>query len=350
VKVVADAHDHAHDHAGSHSHSHVAMREIEARIRGAGLESEVERIALDIFTRVAVAEGAIHGKEPGEVHLHEVGALDSIVDIVGSAAALAWLAPGSVSATAVAMGHGRIRGSHGVLPVPSPAALAILRDAGAPIEDGGVARELCTPTGAAVLASVVTTWGPMPPMNPLAIGYGAGDADLDDRANVLRAVVGRVTAPASEHVYRIEANVDDMSPEMCEHAAAKLVDAGAIDVWWTPATMKKSRPGLVLSALAPTPRLDAVVRATLRETTSIGVRFDRVARRVLAREWVEVSTAFGPIPVKVARLDGEIANAAPEYEACRRAAQTHDVPLKRVFSAATAAWERVVGGSADRGS
>jgi len=333
VKVDAGG-GHGHGH-----HPHVAMREIEGRIRSAGLPARVEALAMAIFSRVAIAEGRIHGKGPGNVHLHEVGALDSIVDIVGAAAALAWLEPTSVSATAVAMGHGTIRGSHGVLPVPSPAALAILRDAGGLIEDGGVARELCTPTGAAILAEVVTAWGPMPAMVPLAVGYGAGDADLADRANVVRATVGRVGRPRSEHVYRIEANVDDMSPEICEHVADCLTAAGAVDVWWTPVVMKKSRPGFVMSALAPEGALDAVIRAALLETTSIGLRFDRVARRVLDREAAAVDTVYGSIEIKLASLDGEVVNAAPEYESCRAAAAKHGVPLKRIYAAAIAAWE-----------
>jgi pyridinium-3,5-bisthiocarboxylic acid mononucleotide nickel chelatase len=336
-----DAHPHAHPHAHSqdHGHAHVHYRDIEAMLRAAGLEPAVEGRALDIFGRIARAEAKLHGSTVERVAFHEVGAIDSIVDVVGVAAALEWLAPTSVSAVSVAMGHGTITCAHGVLPVPSPAALEVLREAGAVTTDGGVARELCTPTGAAILASAVTRWGPMPELVVRAIGYGAGDADLPDRANVVRLVAGR---PAQEEaaLYRLEANVDDMSPEMCEHAAEALVAAGAIDVWWTPIAMKKSRPALLLSALAPQTALDAVSRAALRETTTLGVRFDPVARRTLARRVVEVETAFGPVPVKIASLDGEVVNAAPEYEACREAARRHGVPLKRVYAAAVAAYER----------
>jgi len=348
------AHDHHHGHTHDHPHGedrahhhphheHHPYRDIVARIRGAALEPAVAARALDMFARVAEAEAALHGTTVADVAFHEVGAIDSIADIVGAAAGLDFLAPLTVTASPVAMGHGQVRTAHGVLPVPSPAALEILRLAGGVTCDGGVARELCTPTGAAILAHAVTAWTPMPPLQPVAVGHGAGDADLPDRPNVLRLVLGRprdaASPAADETIYRIESNVDDMSPEMCEHAAEVLFGAGAVDVWWTAITMKKSRPALLLQALAPAAALDAVLRAILIETTSIGVRFDRVARRVLARheDWVE--TRFGRLPLKVASLDGRAVNAAPEYEACRAAARAHGAPLKEVFAAAIAAWE-----------
>jgi hypothetical protein len=226
-----------------------------------------------------------------------------------------------------------------MLPVPSPAAIAILSEVGALVEGGGVARELCTPTGATILASIVTSWGEMPSMTALAIGYGAGDAELADRANVLRAIIGAAATAVSDEVFQVEANIDDMTPELSAHAAEMMFRAGALDVWWTPATMKKSRPGVVLSALVGADRLDDVALAVLRETTSIGVRFSRTARRVLDREHRDVDTPYGPIAIKVALLGNEIVNAAPEYEACRVAAERAGVPLKQVVSAAIAAWE-----------
>ena len=340
VDVGIDVEGDGHGHGHGHGHAHTHYTDIVARLKGAGLDAEVERRALDMFARVARAEAFLHGTSMDEVAFHEVGAIDSIADVVGAAVGLAHLAPAEVSCTGVAMGHGTVRTAHGVLPVPSPAALEILREAGGVTRDGGVARELCTPTGAAILAHAVTRWGSMPEAVPLAIGHGAGDAELGDRPNVLRLVVGRPRAAAGEEIVRIEANLDDMSPEMCEHAAEVLTAAGAIDVWWTPVTMKKSRPALLLGALAPAAALDQVVRAVLVETTSIGVRFDRVERRVLDREVVQVDTRFGPIALKLARLDGQVVNAAPEYESCRAAARQHGAPLKEVFAAARAAWER----------
>jgi hypothetical protein len=332
-------------------------------IRDAKLDDGVVARALDMFDRVARAEAKMHEQSVDDVVFHEVGAIDSIVDIVGTAAALAWLAPASASAVSVAMGHGTVHCAHGLLPVPSPAALEILREAGGVTDDGGLPRELCTPTGAAILASTITRWAPMPRMVPLAVGYGAGDASLPDRANVLRVTIGRPVATSARagqgaapgpspaelgdadpdanpdaNLWRIEANIDDMSPEMCEHAAEAAFAAGAVDVWWTPIVMKKGRPALLLAALAPEPVRDAVAATMLRETTTIGVRFDSVARRVLDREIRQVDTRFGKLPVKVGRLDGAVVNAAPEYEPCRAAARAAGVPLKQVFAEVLAAY------------
>jgi uncharacterized protein (TIGR00299 family) protein len=347
------AHEHGHTHAHEHSHEHEhghdahrAYRDIRQMIRDADLDADVIARALDIFDRVARAEARMHQQSIDDVVFHEVGAIDSIVDIVGTAAALSWLAPASVSAVSVAMGHGKLTCAHGILPVPAPAALEILREAGGVLEDGGLPRELCTPTGAAILASAVTQWAPMPRLVPLAVGYGAGDASLPDRANVLRATIGRpapgagADAASPGELWRIEANIDDMSAELCEHAADAAFTAGAVDVWWTPIVMKKGRPALLLAALAPETARDAVTAAMLRETTTIGVRFDRVARRVLEREIRQVETRFGRVPIKIARLDGEVVNAAPEYEACRAAARAAGVPLKQVFAEALAAYGR----------
>lgn len=322
------------------AHHHTHYRDIARRIAGAGLEPEVGRRSQAIFELLARAEAAVHQTSLEEVAFHEVGAIDSIVDVVAAAAALAYLAPAAISASPVAVGGGTVATAHGLLPVPAPATLEILRVAGGQMVDGGVARELCTPTGAAILAASADRWGPPPPLTPIAIGYGAGDADLDDRANVVRALLGAVAAGAAEPVdlFRIEANIDDMSAELAEHVAGTLFERGAVDVWWTPITMKKSRPALLLTALAPAVAREAVVEGILRETTSIGVRFDPVGRRVLAREIESVTTEYGPLPIKVARIGDQVVNAAPEYEPCRRAAAAHGVPLKQVFAAALAAY------------
>ena len=206
--------------------------------------------------------------------------------------------------------------------------------------DGGVERELCTPTGAAILAASVTGWSPAPAGKPVAIGWGAGDADLADRANVLRLVALEVAARDADAVWQIEANLDDMSPELCAPAAEPVFAAGALDVWWSPITMKKGRPALTLSALATEDTRDTVVAAILRETTTIGVRYAKVERTVLARRTVEVPTRYGSIPVKVARDGDAVVNAAPEFEACAAAAKRHGVPVKLVFAAALAAFEQ----------
>jgi len=326
---------HSHDHA--HPHHHYA--DIRWQISRAPLSEGTRARALDIFDRLARAEAKLHGTTIDEVMFHEVGAVDSIVDIVGTAAALDWLAPTRVTCASVAMGHGTLTCAHGVLPVPAPAALEVLREASAITTDGGVASELCTPTGAAILAGSVTQWSPAPAGRPIAIGWGAGDSDLSDRANVMRVVVLAPTAAAGDSVWQIDANLDDMSPELCSAASDALFAAGAVDVWWTPITMKKGRPALTLSALAATETRDAVIAAFLRETTTIGVRYTELQRTVLARAIVEVDTRYGKIPVKVA-MDGDtVRNAAPEYEACAAAARVHNVPVKSVYSAALAAYD-----------
>jgi pyridinium-3,5-bisthiocarboxylic acid mononucleotide nickel chelatase len=350
-------HGHAPGHAPgapghAHGHSHYHYADIRWRIARATLSEGTRARALDIFDRIARAEAKLHGTSLDEVTFHEVGAIDSIVDIVGTAAALDWLAPASVSCASVAMGHGTLTCAHGVLPVPAPAALEVLREAGGVMADGGVATELCTPTGAAILAATVTQWGTAPVARPVAVGWGAGDNDLADRANVLRLVVvdparrsesgalysGPVAARA-ETIWQIDANIDDMSPELTGAASEALYAAGAIDVWWTPITMKKGRPALTLSALAETAKRDDVIAALLRETTTIGVRYAEMQRTVLERRMVEVDTRFGRIPVKVAMDGNRVVNAAPEYEACVAAARVHNAPVKLVFSAALAAYD-----------
>ena len=324
-----------------HGKAHAHHRYNDIRKRLGALEADVRARALDMFDRIARAEAKLHGTTVDDVEFHEVGAIDSIVDIVGTAAGLAWLAPAGVSCAAVVMGSGTLTCAHGVLPVPAPAALEVLREAGGTMTDGGLARELCTPTGAAILAHAVTAWGPAPTGTPVAVGWGAGDFDLPDRANVLRLIAIRRAAAtaATADLWRVEANVDDLSPEVAAYALERVLAAGAVDGWWTAVIMKKGRPGLQLTALAPAALRDAVVAAILAETTTIGVRFDPVDRHVLARELVAVETAYGPITIKVARDGDRIVNAAPEFEDCKAAASRAGVPLKQVYAAAIAAWE-----------
>lgn len=339
------AHGHAHHalHAqapDAHGHHHYAA--IRARIAAAALADGTRQRALDTFDRLARAEAKLHGTTVDRVVFHEVGAIDSIVDIVGAAAALDYLSPASVSCASVAMGHGTLVSAHGVLPVPAPAALEVLRECGGLIVDGGVSRELCTPTGAAILAAAVTDWRPAPSGRVVAVGWGAGDMELADRANVVRAVI-MARAPhgatASDGVWQIDANLDDMSPELCTPAADALFTAGALDVWWTPITMKKGRPALLLSALVAEARRDDVVGAMLRETSTIGVRYAKLERTVLERRIVEVATRFGAVAIKQA-LDGDrVVNAAPEYESCAAAARRAGVPVKAVYAAALAAYD-----------
>jgi len=339
-----DAHDHHHHNTHPlptpHHHAHYHYSDIRALIVTAPLTDGCRTRALDIFDRIARAEAKLHGSTVEDVSFHEVGAIDSIVDIVGTAAALDWLSPASVSCASVAMGHGTITCAHGVLPVPAPAALEVMREAAGVMSDGGVARELCTPTGAAILAASVTLWGPSPDGRAIAVGWGAGDADLADRANVLRAVVLARFVSSADAIWQIDANVDDMSSELCAPALDAIFAAGAVDAWWTPIQMKKGRPALTISALATLEHRAAVITAILRETTTIGVRYAQLERTTLDRSLIDVTTRFGVIPMKVARDGALIVNAAPEYEACAKAAKAHDVPVKAVYAAALAAFDR----------
>jgi hypothetical protein len=345
--VVVDEHGDKHEFtghaaAGEH-HDHYHYGAIRKRIADAKLTAGTRERALDIFDRLARAEAKLHGTTVEAVAFHEVGAIDSIVDVVGTAAALDWLRPASVTCASIAMGHGTLTSAHGILPVPAPAALEVLRDAGGVMTDGGVARELCTPTGAAILAATVTSWTAAPLGRAIAVGWGAGDMDLADRPNVVRVVAIATDATAqprpAETVWQIDANLDDMSPELCGPAAEAVFAAGALDVWWTPITMKKGRPALTLSALVELGARDAVIAAILRETTTIGVRYAPRERVVLARRNVAVDTPYGPIAIKEA-LDGDrVLNAAPEFEACAEAARRAGAPIKVVYAAAIAAYQ-----------
>jgi uncharacterized protein (TIGR00299 family) protein len=340
VDEHGDKTEEVHDHnPPDRGHAHYHYADIRWRISRSTLSDGARARALDIFDRLARAEAKLHGTSLDEVTFHEVGAIDSIVDVVGTAAALDWLQPQSVSCASVAMGHGTLTCAHGVLPVPAPAALEVLREAGAVVADGGLATELCTPTGAAILAATVTQWSSPPIARPLAVGWGAGDNDFADRANVLRLAVLVPMAGPSQTVWQVDANIDDMSPELTGAATDALFAAGALDVWWTPINMKKGRPALTLSALAETLKRDDVISAILRETTTIGVRYTELYRTVLAREMVEVDTRYGRIPLKVAMEGTIVRNVAPEYDACAAAARAHGVPVKLVFAAALAAYD-----------
>jgi uncharacterized protein (TIGR00299 family) protein len=342
---------HSHDHDAPHSHDHgehphVHYADIRAMIVGAGLPQDVVDRALQIFDRIAVVEAEIHGVPVAEVTFHEVGAVDSIIDIVGTAAALSWLRPLRVVSRPVPLGGGMVRTAHGLLPVPAPATLALLR--GADVTPGGAEVELTTPTGAAILAAVVERYGPMPAMRVLGAGLGAGDRELPDRPNLLRVVAGVEPAHGVEpgetagvgDCLVIEANLDDMNPELCEPLMEALFAAGARDVWIAPAHMKKNRPGFVVSALCDPQKEDAVATALLRESTTLGVRRHPVRRTVLDRQVVQVETTYGQVAVKLGSRGGEVWNVAPEYESCKQRAKEHGVPVKQVYAAALAGYQR----------
>ncbi len=312
--------------------------DVRALIESAALAEPVRARALDVFARLARAEGAAHGISPDEVHFHEVGALDSLADVVGVSAALHDLGIADLHCSPVTLGRGEVQTAHGMLPVPVPATLAVLAEVGAPVAGGDVDGEACTPTGAALLASAVTTWGPLPAMRVHTTGSGAGDRDPAGRANVLRVVVGEpVDAAATEDSLVLEANVDDLDPRVWPSVLASLLAAGAADAWLTPILMKKGRPAHTVSALVAAGAVEAVRRVLFTESSTIGVRSYPVAKHALDRESCTVDVDGCPVRVKVARLAGVVVNVSPEYDDVAAAAAALGRPVKAVLAATTAA-------------
>jgi len=307
-------------------------------IRRSGLPPRARQGALDLFERIGRAEARVHGIPLEEVHFHEVGAVDSIVDLCGAAAVMELLGWPRAVASPPELGHGFQRTHHGMLPVPPPAVLEILT--GVPIRPGGPPGEAVTPTGAAILA-VLFEVGTPPLFTPRRIGYGVGRSRWPDRPNVLRLTRGDWEGAAVRPtLVLLEANLDDCPGQLVARAIEAALEHGAVDAWAAPVTMKKGRPGLVLSALAPEQRRDAVARALVEETTTLGVRFRTVERLELDREWVTVETPYGAVRVKLGRLGGELLNAHPEWDDCLVRAREHGVPVKRVLEAAAAAFRK----------
>jgi hypothetical protein len=352
---VSLRHEHHHDdHHDDHRHGR-ACAELVALIEGSSLDPDVIEAATGILWRIARAEAKIHDSTPEEVHFHELGGLDSIVDIVGAVVGFRLLGVDRVVCSPLPISHGFIDCAHGRLPVPAPATAALLQGfATFPLDVEG---ETVTPTGAALATGLSQSVGAFPAMTVERIGYGCGHSDFPGVPNVLRLFIGtREGAMAgaeggeaggaglvTDQVKRIEANLDDMNPELFAPVTEALFAAGAVDVWLTPITMKKGRPATQLTALADAAKLDAVVGALLRESTTLGVRVSTWERRCLPRERVSVETRFGAVRVKLGKLDGRVVNAAPEYEDCLSAAHTHGVPVKDVYAAAIAAAEPLKG-------
>lgn len=333
--VEVEGHEHG-DHAHHGDHPHRPFRDIRAMLEGGALNPAVKERALAIFTTLAEAEGRIHGVAPGDVEFHEVGAVDSIVDIVGTAIGLVALDVERVYVSPLPLGSGTVWAQHGHLPVPSPATIELLAGFAVRFNDGE--GEMVTPTGAAIVATLARPGESVPPLRVEAVGYGAGTRSLSDRPNVLRLVLGTIAAGvASEELIVLEANIDDANPELYGHAMERLFAAGARDVWFQPIQMKKNRPGVLLRVLADPALRDALASVVFRETTAIGLRVQAVQRLSLPRETVAVETDYGTVQVKIARAPDGTVNAAPEYESCRRLAAERGVPLKLVYQAAVAA-------------
>ncbi len=319
------------------SEHHRSWRDIRALISAAPLDHDVRRLALAVFERLAVAEATAHGSDPMDVSFHEVGALDAIADVVGVSAGFVWLGDGGVTVSPVAVGSGSVRGAHGTLPVPPPAVAELLR--GVPSyagPEGAPANELCTPTGAAILTTVATAWGPQPAMTTTGIGVGAGGRDPEGHANVLRLFVGE-TAEQPVTPLLIETNIDDLDPRLWPQIIAALMAAGASDAWLTPILMKKGRPAHTLSVLVNHDVAEPVRAVIFRDTTSIGVRETALDKRALDREMIGVEVAGRTIAVKLARHHGELVNAQPEYDDVVRAADALGRPVSEVLADAIAA-------------
>lgn len=327
--------DHAHAGEHPHAHGHRAYGEIRRMIDESRLAPRVKATALAIFGRLAEAEGRVHGVATAAVAFHEVGAIDSIVDIVGTAIGLEALGVERVFASPLPLGSGLVRSQHGIIPVPGPATAELLR--GFPVRADDGEAELVTPTGAAIIAALVDPAQPVPPLRIEAVGYGAGTRTLADRPNLLRLLLAQADGVEQDDVIEIAATIDDANPELYAHALEALFAAGARDAWLVPALMKKQRPGVVLHALVDPGARDAVAAVILRETTAIGLRYHAVRRTVLPREVITVETPYGAVRVKLAVAPDGTRNVAPEYEDCRRVATERGVALKLVYQAATAA-------------
>ena len=340
---AGDGHHHHHHGRGgavaADAHAHRTLPQIYALIDGSRLSATGKDRAKALFARLGEVEGTIHGTPPEKVHLHEVGALDSIVDIVSTVHALELVGANRIVASPINVGSGTIRSSHGLYPVPAPATVRLLE--GVPIYSGTLRAEMVTPTGALLVTSYATEFGGIPPMRIANIGYGAGARSFDDTPNVLRVLIGEADAAAPSHtVVVIEAEIDDMNPQIFGVVMEKLLAAGALDVFYTPIQMKKNRPGTLLSAIAPPPVREALTATIFRETTTIGVRYREMTRECLDRETQTVTTPFGPVRFKVARRNGEILNAAPEFEDCVNLANQHGRPIKDIQAAAIKAFTR----------
>lgn len=321
------------DHAAHHAHRSLA--DVLAILDASGLGGDVRESVRRIFTRLAEAEARAHGTTRDAVRFHDVGALDAIIDVAGAVIALSLFGVEALHVSALPVGGGLVDGPHGKIPVPAPGTAELLR--GFPVVDPGVAAELVTPTGAAILTTLARSAGRMPAMTVRAVGYGAGTRDLEGTPNVLRCFVGEAAAGAGvETIARVETTIDDMSPQLYEPLMDRLFEAGALDVFLAPVIMKRSRPGVVLTALCPPGRVGDVSRALFEESTTIGVRWSEWQRTPLEREVVTLATSYGAIPFKVARLEGRVITVTPEFAEVARIAREKSLPVREVLEQARA--------------
>ncbi len=319
--------DHQHDHPSR------GLKEIRAIISEAALSDKAKKDSLAIFGRLAEVEAGIHNTTPEKIHFHEVGAVDSIIDIVGTAIGIEIMGIEKCFASAVPLGSGVIKTEHGNLPVPAPATIKLLE--GAKVYSSSQQRELVTPTGASILTHYCREFGRMPMMRVDGVGYGAGQKDVEEMPNMLRIVIGKLEAePARKSMEVIEANIDDMNPEFYDYIMERLFAAGALDVYLVPIHMKKNRPGNLLSVLAHAADCEKLISIILNETTTFGLRSYTTNKVLLNRKKIEVETRYGKIGVKVAYRGDAVTTIAPEYEDCKKAARKKQVPIKTIYAEA----------------
>ena len=328
--------------SGAHQ-QHRHLQDIVTILQNSGLAPAVVEGAVRVFRRLAEAEARVHGTSVDEVHFHEVGAVDAIVDVTGAVLALSLLGAQAVHVSALPIGGGFVESAHGRMPIPGPGTAELLRNF--PIVDTGVQMELVTPTGAAILTTLAAGAGRMPAMTVERVGYGAGSRDLPGTPNVLRVFVGEIAGEAaSETVAQVETTIDDMSPQLYEPLMERLFEAGALDVFLTPVIMKRSRPGTVLTALCPPARVADLSRVLFEESSTIGLRWTEVSRARLEREMVTITTAYGALPFKVSRLAGRVVTVTPEFADVVRIAREKSLPVREVLDQARADGRRQFGG------
>jgi len=332
TRVIVEAED-------SSTHRH--LPKIIEIINSSSLADTIKRTAIDVFENLARAEAKIHNTTVEKIHFHEVGAIDAIVDIVGAAIGLHALGIEKVETSRIHVGSGFVECQHGRMPLPAPATLELLQ--GVPIFCEGIEAELITPTGAAILKTVSSRFGPAPDMTLEAIGFGAGKRDLPI-PNLLRLWIGQsAELPADkDEIVLIETNVDNMNPELLAHAAESLWGEGVLDIYFTPIIMKKNRPATKLSLLVTPQSLDSVTARIFTEVSTLGIRYQRMSRTVLAREVISVETEYGKVEVKIGRYSGEVCTVNPEYESCNRIARQSGLPVRDVFDAARATAREVL--------
>ena len=333
-----------HHHPHHHDHGHHSLEQIFAAINRSALSETGKAKAIAMFRRLGEAESAIHGIPIDKIHLHEVGALDSIIDIVGAVFAIEWFAADRIVVSPINVGSGMVRTEHGVFPVPAPATVSLLRNA--PVYSSGIQSELLTPTGALILTEFASAFGPIPPMTIETVGYGAGDRELKETPNVVRVLVGEAedlktqdSRPRTDmRVAVLECEIDDMNPQIFGVLMEKLYAAGALEVFYSAVQMKKNRPGTLMTIVATPEQRDTMTEIVFRESTTIGIRHQELSRECLDREMVSVTTSLGPVRFKVARRDGRVLNAQPEFEDLAKLSAERGIPIKDVQALAHKAW------------